>query len=360
MSNIFINTKNRSNSRNYLFLIACYEFLKSCIFDTTPTEDGSASIPISTDDNITMKNQKDEIELARKLELVAAKEKVVDFFKLQKDRSLQIFSNKLSHNINTNKDLAKLFTTNPIMHKIIESGLFKTEKAAKDLFTNIKILTKDKFIDLMHEQDYNENIPLYKAMGNNPKLFIVNIISETTPEFVFETPFIHVNNKGETFLHLSIKLGSNYVEKCLNSSIMNFKVLDKDISYKEYYINKKTKEGKSALNICLDLMKSNFNDIDPKIKYLHQNNKVVFLKDLYKTLSLLISCGARYNKNEIIKSLTHNLNTEANSIKKLLDVAQKQYKLTNPNILSSEPGADEEWDALDDLPSTTILGFNSY
>ena len=56
--------------------------------------------------------------------------------------------------------------------------------------------------------------------------------------------------------------------------------------------------------------------------------------------------------------LTHNLNTEANSIKKLLNVAQKQYKLTNPNILSSEPGADEEWDALDDLLSTTILGFN--
>ena len=58
--------------------------------------------------------------------------------------------------------------------------------------------------------------------------------------------------------------------------------------------------------------------------------------------------------------LTHNLNTEANSIKKLLNVAQKQYKLTKPNILSSEPGADEEWDALDDLPYTTILGFNSY
>lgn len=58
------------------------------------------------------------------------------------------------------------------------------------------------------------------------------------------------------------------------------------------------------------------------------------------TLSLLISWGAGYSKNVIIEYLTHNLGTEANAIKKLLNVTHKKTtkKLTNLSILSSEPG----------------------
>ena len=389
---LLIKNKRRITDLNYIFLLACYELLKSCDLDPQPSANIATKKPssdieeyrkkileglgnydsrINDDDNnkesgnlINIDSNGKNIapntididtsnihkrgyigkELTDNASYITGHSSFLDgsnagvkkFFQSQKDENLKSFSNYLPHPYKKGykEKSTKLFKDNKILHEIIEKGHFETEKDCVSLCGYISSIT-NCFEDLLNQEDDEGDTPLYSCMKDKPNIMMLNALIDIAAEPKYESPktpktqFLHVNKKGETFLHLSIKCGSIYVEKCLNTSVMSYQLHNKNITYKDYYINKKTDEGKSALDICLDLMKRDFKSLDDTIKTIH-NTEQSFSQDLYKTLTLLISGGAKYDKQKLLADLddlNHSTPKEEDEIKNLITLQQPNIKI---------------------------------